>query len=112
MRKTSYFIRLFLICFSVPLEVKILEREYFNRWYGLKAYYMAMTVANLPMLIILGVLFSCIVYFLTYQPWDINRFLLFVIMAIFVGITSQGLGFAIGTMFPITVRITLFKFNS
>lgn len=62
-----------------------------------------MTIANLPLLAVLGVIFSCIVYFLTYQPWDIHRFTLFVAMAVFVAITSQGLGFAIGTMFTITV---------
>jgi hypothetical protein len=32
----------------VPTAVKLLKREYFNRWYGLKAYYMAITVASIP----------------------------------------------------------------
>lgn len=91
--------------------MKILEREYFNRWYSLKAYYLAMTVANIPLLAVLGIIFSCIVYFLTYQPWDLQRFLLFVSMSIFVGITSQGLGFAIGTMFTITVN-TSFNYSA
>lgn len=36
---------------SVPLEVKLLRREYFNRWYSLKAYYMALTIASLPLLV-------------------------------------------------------------
>jgi hypothetical protein len=37
-----------LIFVPVPTAVKLLKREYFNRWYGLKAYYMAITVASIP----------------------------------------------------------------
>lgn len=34
---------------SVPKEVQLLKREYFNRWYGLNAYFCALTFAQLPM---------------------------------------------------------------
>lgn len=37
--------------FVVPEEVKLLEREYFNRWYSLKAYYMVTLVTTLPNLV-------------------------------------------------------------
>ncbi|RZC34621.1 hypothetical protein BDFB_014890, partial [Asbolus verrucosus] len=33
-----------------PLEVKVLQMEYFNRWYSFKAYYFALTVSTLPLL--------------------------------------------------------------
>lgn len=36
---------------SVPEEVKMVEREYFNRWYSLKAYYMVTLVTSLPNLV-------------------------------------------------------------
>lgn len=35
--------------FAVPLEVELLRREYFNRWYGLKPYFLAMSVSRLPL---------------------------------------------------------------
>lgn len=35
----------------VPLEMKLMKREYFNRWYGLKAYYTALTVSTLPLMV-------------------------------------------------------------
>jgi len=41
-----YFI-CFLI-FSVPLELPVLLKENFNRWYSLKSYYLAITVSDLP----------------------------------------------------------------
>lgn len=33
---------------AVPIEMTILIKEHFNRWYSLKAYYFAMTVVDLP----------------------------------------------------------------
>lgn len=39
------------IGFLVPLEVKMMEREYFNRWYSLKAYYMCFSLAALPLMV-------------------------------------------------------------
>jgi len=41
----------FVICsvILVPTEVRLLKREYFNRWYGLNAYFCALTFSQLPM---------------------------------------------------------------
>ncbi|KAJ8976176.1 hypothetical protein NQ317_002065 [Molorchus minor] len=84
-----------------PLEVRLLKREYFNRWYSLKAYYVAMTIANTPLLIVLGVMFMMIIYVLADQPWEFNRILMFNLMGLAVALCSQGLGYAIGAAFDI-----------
>lgn len=34
------------ILFIVPMEVQLLKREYFNRWYGLNAYFFALTFSR------------------------------------------------------------------
>ncbi|KAL1505555.1 hypothetical protein ABEB36_005097 [Hypothenemus hampei] len=85
-----------------PLEVKLMEREYFNRWYSLKAYYFCFTLASLPLMILCSVMFLTLVYILSDQPMDMNRFLWFSAMGISVGLTSQGLGYLIGSFFNIT----------
>ncbi|XP_066257383.1 ATP-binding cassette subfamily G member 4-like isoform X2 [Euwallacea similis] len=85
-----------------PIEVKLMEREYFNRWYSLKAYYMSFTLASLPLMILFSIMFIIIVYFLTDQPMDLYRFLWFAAMSLAIGVTSQGLGYLIGSIFSIT----------
>ncbi|VEN42428.1 unnamed protein product [Callosobruchus maculatus] len=84
-----------------PLEVQLLKREYFNRWYSLKAYFLATTVASIPLLILFGVMFNTIVYVLAEQPWELERYLWFNLMGITVGLCSQGLGYSIGASFNI-----------
>ncbi|KAK9878730.1 hypothetical protein WA026_023607 [Henosepilachna vigintioctopunctata] len=81
-----------------PSEVKLLKREYFNRWYSLKAYYMAVTVSGIPLLILFSMLFLVVVYFFSYQPMEIERFILFCIAGISIALCSQGLGYAIGAV--------------
>ncbi|XP_060532601.1 ATP-binding cassette subfamily G member 4-like isoform X2 [Cylas formicarius] len=85
-----------------PLEVKLMKREYFNRWYSLKAYYIALTIATLPLLIVFGFMFLSIVYLLSNQPIELNRFLWFGAIGLAVGLCSQGLGYVIGSLFSIT----------
>lgn len=35
-------------CFTVPLEMKILTREHFNRWYKLSPYLMSVILIEIP----------------------------------------------------------------
>lgn len=43
-----------LTAISDPSEVLIMKREFFNRWYGLKSYYIALTFSTLPYQVSLG----------------------------------------------------------
>ncbi|KAJ8922854.1 hypothetical protein NQ315_007889 [Exocentrus adspersus] len=85
----------------VPLEVKLLRREYFNRWYSLKAYYVALNVAALPLLLVNVLMFAVIVYTLVDLPWEPERFMWFCLLGIAISLCSQGLGYAIGAAFNI-----------
>jgi len=34
--------------FIVPLELSVMRKEYFNRWYSLSTYYISVTLVDLP----------------------------------------------------------------
>lgn len=55
--------------------------------------------------ILCSIMFITIVYVLSDQPMDFERFIWFGAMALAVGLTSQGLGYLIGSVFSITVSI-------
>nr|CAD7446316.1 unnamed protein product [Timema bartmani] len=82
-----------------PGEVKLLKKEYFNRWHGLTSYYMALTISRLPIQIVASLIFLTLVYFLTGMPFQVLRFSLFSLVGILVSFVADGLGMSIGSVF-------------
>lgn len=93
------------ILFAVPTQMSILLKEHFNRWYSLKAFYIALTVIDIPISILSCVLFSSIVYFMSSQPLDIVRFLMFLSISMLILFLGQGTGLMIGAICNVVVSI-------
>lgn len=55
-------------------------------------------------------MFLTVVYFLTDQPMEVHRFAWFTAMGLAVALCSQGLGYAIGSVFSITVSHRKFPY--
>ncbi|XP_022919714.2 ATP-binding cassette subfamily G member 4-like [Onthophagus taurus] len=81
-----------------PEEVKLLHREYFNRWYSLKAYFLALSVSILPTMILTSFCYLIIVYPMTGQPMESDRFFWFLLINIIMSLTADGFGYAIGSI--------------
>lgn len=86
----------------LPLEVNMLKREFFNRWYGLKAFYFARSASTLPTTVVLVMVFNSIVYLMSNQPLEVMRFLWFCTICLALATVSEGLGILIGIMFNCT----------
>ncbi|KAH8318978.1 hypothetical protein KR067_001255 [Drosophila pandora] len=84
------------ILVKFPLEFPIVSREHFNRWYSLRAYYVAITLADLPIQIICSALFIVPTYLLTQQPLELWRFSLFFLIVFITALVSQSIGLAVG----------------
>ncbi|CAK9794780.1 ATP-binding cassette sub-family G member 1 [Anthophora quadrimaculata] len=81
---------------SFPLELPVLLKENFNRWYSLKAYYLAITVSDIPFQAIFCVMYVTIVYFLTSQPTDTMRFSMFLGTCLLISFVAQSVGLVVG----------------
>lgn len=102
-----FFSLMFLIFISVmptvltfPLEKMIFIREYLNNWYSVKSYYLAKTVSDLPLQMVLPILFCSISYFMTSQPYELIRFLRFLIIIMLTCFVSQSVGLFLGAIVP------------
>lgn len=83
---------------TFPTQMSILLKENFNRWYSLKAFYIAITVIDIPISIVCCVLFSLIVYFMSGQPLEIARFSMFLSISMLTILLGQGTGLTIGAI--------------
>lgn len=88
---------------TVNLERKVLVREHLNRWYSLKAYYLAKTLADIPFQIFFPTVYLIPVYLMTNQPLCIERFFMLWTIAICISLVGQGIGLFFGAAFDIPV---------
>lgn len=91
------YIPLMPVLLSYPMEIQKVKREYFNRWYDLKPYFLALTVSTIPSSLVLGGLYIGIVYLLTDQPMEWFRFINFFVICIITGMISESMGLVISS---------------
>nr|QER78506.1 ATP-binding cassette transporter [Diaphorina citri] len=86
---------------TYPLEFEITRREHFNRWFSLKAYYLATMVADIPVQLLCTVIYCVTVYFISKQPLELDRFAMFLLICVFLTLYSQGMGVLVGMILDV-----------
>lgn len=81
---------------SFPLEMPVLLKENFNRWYSLRSYYLAITVSDIPFQAIFCVFYVSIVYYFTSQPLEWFRFAMFLGSCLLISFVAQSVGLVVG----------------
>ncbi|XP_075151469.1 ATP-binding cassette sub-family G member 4 [Haematobia irritans] len=90
-----------LTVLTFPIEMSILLKEHFNRWYSLKAYYTSITLLDLPISIFGSLIFSVIIYLWSYQPMEWSRFWMFFAISVLTVFVGQSFGLMIGAWFNV-----------
>ncbi|KAK6147343.1 hypothetical protein DH2020_018255 [Rehmannia glutinosa] len=90
------FFPVFTAIFTFPQERAMLSKERAADMYRLSAYFVARTTSDLPLDLILPVLFLLVVYFMAGLRMTVGSFFLTVVTVFLCIIAAQGLGLAIG----------------
>uniref|UniRef100_A0A1B0ABB5 ABC transporter domain-containing protein n=1 Tax=Glossina pallidipes TaxID=7398 RepID=A0A1B0ABB5_GLOPL len=90
-----------LTVLTFPMEMTILLKEHFNRWYSLKAYYTAVTLIDLPISICASFLFTSIIYYFSHQPMEWPRFWMFFAISTLTVLAGQSFGLIVGSWFDV-----------
>ncbi|XP_024013506.1 ABC transporter G family member 27 [Eutrema salsugineum] len=93
------FFPVFTAIFTFPQERAMLSKERESNMYRLSAYFMARTTSDLPLDLILPVLFLVVVYFMAGLRLRAESFFLSVLTVFLCIVAAQGLGLAIGASF-------------
>lgn len=81
-----------------PSEFSTLKKERFNNWYQLKTYYAASLICSVPIQIMFATVYSSPSYFLSGQPMDASRYLMFLAVAILTVLIAESFGLLVGTL--------------
>ncbi|KAK4762160.1 hypothetical protein SAY87_030044 [Trapa incisa] len=92
------FFPVFTAIFTFPQERAMLSKERAANMYRLSAYFLARTTSDLPLDLVLPVLFLLVVYFMAALRPDTACFFLSLLTVFLCIVAAQGLGLAIGAM--------------
>ena len=87
-----------------PLEKSVIKREHFNKWYSAEAYYLALTVTDIPITIVCTNIAVILAYDITGQPAEFSRFQMLSLSQTLMSFVSQGLGLLVGSCFDLQVK--------
>ncbi|CAL7941365.1 unnamed protein product [Xylocopa violacea] len=83
---------------KLPSEFPTLRKERFNNWYQLRTYYIALLITTIPLQVVFALAYSSPAYFLSHQPTEVNRFLMYSFVFTLVALLAESFGFLIGTV--------------
>lgn len=99
----------YFIQFIVPLQLPIVAREHFNRWYSKRAYYCALTFTDFPLQFICVFVYIVITYLMTAQPLESFRLGYVLSITLMLSLVSQAIGIILGAAFG--VRVCNFRYS-
>jgi len=93
------------VMLSFPVEIEVLSREHFNRWYNLGPYFLSVILFEIPVQVISMLPYCVISFFLTGNWFEAEgyRFWYFTVGCIAATLAAQAWGFLVGATLPVKV---------
>ncbi|XP_013114016.2 ATP-binding cassette sub-family G member 1 [Stomoxys calcitrans] len=82
---------------SVPRDIELMKMEYFNQWYRLSSYFMALLTSQFTILFPMTIVGSALIYFISGQPLQLHRFTMFTVSLLLVAFMALCFGLMLGT---------------
>lgn len=85
----------------------MIKREHFNGWYSTRAYYTAFILFDLPITFVCCTTFCAITYYLTDQPHELYRFILFTSLLLGMSFATHVFGIVATALMNVKVSLNL-----
>ncbi|XP_052756061.1 ATP-binding cassette subfamily G member 4-like isoform X2 [Galleria mellonella] len=89
------------VTITFPLQIPVIRREHFNRWYSTSTYFISTLISTLPTQTVCTLTYACIAYWLTGQPAESKRFLTFCLTLLMVSYVAVCIGLLNGALFNV-----------
>lgn len=86
------------------MEMSVFVREHLNYWYSVKSFYLAKTLADIPIQVSFTLMTMIGVYYMTSQPFEVTRFFMVLTIAVLTSLVAQSIGLLIGAGLSIEVK--------
>ena len=84
---------------TFPTELNVFLKERSNGWYHSRTYYLAKTMADIPMQFVFPIIYGSIIYIMSSQIWSVWRFAMFLMILILTGLSAQSHGLLVSAFF-------------
>ncbi|KAG8222056.1 hypothetical protein J437_LFUL000500 [Ladona fulva] len=92
---------------TYPIEMPVIVRQYRNGWFSLRTYFIAKSIADIPMQLLSPSLFLVAAYYLTGQPLQSDRILMVWMICVAYTAVAQGIGLVFGAAFDVDFAVFL-----
>merc|ERR1712224_557779 len=90
---------MFEALFSFPQDRVVIQKERATASYRLSSYFMAMTVADLPVFLVMPLIYMTISYWMVVPTFGFVKYLCILLIALLSVMTGQAFGFLLGAAF-------------
>ncbi|CAG2164544.1 unnamed protein product [Oppiella nova] len=96
---------------TFPIELNTFVKEHFNKWYTCWSYFTARSLVDIPVVVVIPIVYGTIMWWMTDQVWDGWRFSVHLLIMVLLALVSHSLGLLLSAIFINNIRASLLSFT-